>query len=180
MIILAIMKVSRLVNFRLAKKYDIDKICEIVKENVILMNKNGNFQWSEKYPLYEDFYGDYLKNSFYVLENNEILGFLTLDFNKPEEYKDILWKNEKKSIYLHRMAVSKIYHKKGTGFKLLKYAYDISKQLNVENIRTDTSEKNFKMKNLLLKFGFSEAGKFIFKEIDFVCYEKIIGGKDDF
>ena len=132
MIILVIMKVSRLVNFRLAKKYDIDKICEIVEENVILMNKNGNFQWSEKYPLYEDFYGDYLKNSLYVLENNEILGFLTLDFNKPEEYKDILWKNEKKSIYLHRMAVSKIYHKKGTGFKLLKYVYDISKQLNVD------------------------------------------------
>lgn len=52
--------------YRLAKETDIDKICSLIENAIIIMENQKIFQWDSLYPSKEDFLDDIQKQQLFV------------------------------------------------------------------------------------------------------------------
>lgn len=159
---------------RKATLKDVDKIMDIIKKIIIEMKEQGNKQWDENYPIREDFINDIEKENLYVDEFNEdITSFICLNYEQPDEYKDLKWTSDKKVLVIHRMGVNPSFRRQGKAKNLIRYAKNFAINNKIESIRTDTNSKNLKMDNLFKKCGFEFVGEIHFfkKEDPFYCYD---------
>lgn len=77
-------------NFREAKKEDIESILEVISHAKEYMKRNNSTQWNENYPNKETIINDIEKNIGYVLiVENLIRGYIVVDFSDDEIYKNI-------------------------------------------------------------------------------------------
>lgn len=163
---------------RKAMLVDLDKILSIVKEIVIDMKNNKNDQWTEAYPVYEDFYNDILAEELYVDidDKGAIMSFVCLNCSEPEEYKTVSWQFEKKSLVIHRLAVNPRFQGRGLASKIMIYAENMAKKMELSSLRSDTCVKNPAMNTLFAKFQYKNVGKIYFSDsiYEFKCYEKIL------
>lgn len=161
---------------RVATAGDIDEVMRIVDETKSIMHAQGNFQWNEKYPLRGDFELDISNGTLYIIEENSaVAGFVCLDFNEPEEYKNADWQKPGPALVLHRMAVDTKIRGLGIGGRLLTFAREKAAELGACSIRTDTFSGNVPMNALFVKHGFRMTGtvELTGKAIQpFHCYEK--------
>lgn len=163
---------------RKAKKEDLDQIMQIISDTVSEMKTYNNTQWDENYPQAKDFENDINNDDLFVYElENKVMGFICVNFIEPNEYKDIKWSFDKKSMVVHRMAVNSNFRNKKIGTKLMDFAEEFARKNEVEYLKTDTYSLNIKMNSLFTKFGYNLAGQmsFLGKEFPFNCYEKILG-----
>lgn len=162
---------------RKAKLKDIESIMKIIGSVVAEMKIYGNTQWDENYPQGIDFQNDIESGSLYVEEEDgRLCGFVCANFIEPEEYADIQWGAEEKCMILHRMSVDPQCRNKGLASKLIKFIEDTAVKNGVKYIRTDTYSINKKMNSLLKKLGYIHRGnmKFLGKEKEFYCYDKLL------
>lgn len=159
---------------REANLNDLDEIMDIVGQIIVEMREYGNTQWDETYPTAEDFKKDIAEGCLYVDEfEDDLTGFICINDIEPEEYKDIDWASDEKSLVLHRMGVNSKYRGKGKGKNLIRYAENLAMRNDIMYLKTDTNSKNMKMYNLLKKMGFRFAGEmdFLGKPDPFFCYD---------
>lgn len=162
---------------RKALKEDIKKIMEIIRVTTEEMKNYNNTQWDENYPQAEHFFNDIESGDLYVDEIDEnIRGFVCINYIEPIEYKEIEWNLKEKAMIVHRMAVNPKFRNQGVGFALLDFSEKLALQNNIKYLKTDTYSINDKMNSLFKKFGFILAGemKFLGKEKPFYCYDKIL------
>ncbi|UPO98752.1 GNAT family N-acetyltransferase (plasmid) [Cetobacterium somerae] len=162
---------------RKAKKIDITKIMEIITATISEMKLYNNTQWDETYPQAINFSKDIEAGDLYVDElNNEIRGFVCVNYVEPTEYNCINWQSLEKAMVVHRMAVNSNFRNQGVGISLLKFSEELALKNGVSYLKTDTYSINDKMNSLFKKFGFRLAGEmeFLGKEKPFYCYDKII------
>lgn len=77
-------------NFREAKKEDIESILEVISHAKEYMKRNNSTQWNENYPNKETIINDIENNIGYVLiVKNLIRGYIVVDFSDDEVYKNI-------------------------------------------------------------------------------------------
>lgn len=175
-----IKKDRRMKMIRLAVKEDIDSIMNIIKDTIIEMNSYGNTQWASDYPGKEHFLQDINHKDLYVYEQNEkIYGMICINKIEPDSYKDVKWQSVQKAFVIHRMAVDINQRKKGIGMALMEFADKYAKEQGIYYLKTDTYSINEKMINLFQKNGFQFQGvmKFLGREKDFYCYDKILENK---
>lgn len=162
---------------KIAKLTDVDAIMEIISLTVDEMKSYNNTQWDENYPQAKDFEKDIEQGDLYLdIENDEVKGFICVNYIEPDEYKDLKWSSNEKCMVIHRMAVSPNFRNKGVGTKLMKCAEALAIENGVKYLKTDTYSINEKMNSLFKKFNYELIGEmsFLGKEKPFYCYEKML------
>ena len=163
---------------RRATKDDLDEVMLIIKACTKHMISKNIFQWNEKYPNIETFENDIENKNLYVLslQNNELIGCVSITFEMDDFYKTIDWISpSKKNIYVHRLAV----HPNNQGQGHAKIIMNFIEKKGVDNlcesIRLDTFSMNNKNNTLYTKLGYQKLGQIYFRdqsEMPFNCYEK--------
>jgi GNAT superfamily N-acetyltransferase len=162
---------------RLAEMNDLEKIIPIVSAVIQEMRVAGNDQWDENYPQKTDFRKDIAKRDLYVSgTNQEITGFICINYLEPEEYHNANWSVSEKPMVIHRMAVNPAYRNQGIGSMLMRFAEELALRQGVNYLRSDTYSLNPKMNALFQKMNYRLAGEihFLRKTNPFNCYEKML------
>lgn len=165
---------------RKATVNDLDSIMKIIKETVEEMRSYNNTQWDESYPQASNFAYDIEKEELYVEDiDKEVAGFICVNYIEPDEYKELNWSLDEKSMVVHRMAVNNAHRNKGVAKNLMKFAEELAREQNVKYLKTDTYSINIKMNSLFKKCGYKLIGEmsFLGKEKPFYCYDKILGNE---
>lgn len=163
---------------RKATKDDLDEVMLIIKACTKHMISKNIFQWNEKYPNIETFENDIENENLYVLslQNNELIGCVSITFEMDDFYKTIDWISpSKKNIYVHRLAVHP--NNQGQGYAKIIMNFIEKKGIDnlCESIRLDTFSMNNKNNTLYTKLGYQKLGQIYFRdqsEMPFNCYEK--------
>ena len=163
-------------NFREAKKEDIESILEVISHAKEYMKRNNSTQWNENYPNKETIINDIEKNIGYVLiVENLIRGYIVVDFSDDEIYKNIKgkWKTFGNYASIHRCAIHKELRGQGYGSELFKFAEKLALSKNIRSVRIDTAPENETMKHLFNKNGYEYCG-FVFIDGEKIAYEKLL------
>lgn len=163
-------------NFRKARKEDIENILKIISHAKEYMKKNNSTQWNENYPNKETIINDIEKNIGYVLMvENLIRGYMVVDFFDDEIYKNIKgkWKTFGNYASIHRCAIHKELRGQGYGSELFKFAEKLALSKNIRSVRVDTAPENETMKHLFNKNGYEYCGT-IFIDGEKIAYEKLL------
>lgn len=163
---------------RKAKFVDIENIMIIVKQTIIIMHSEGNYQWDDKYPTREMLLQDIEGHNLFVYETEgEVVAFICVNFNVPEEYNGIKWGYDIKASSLHRTAVSQGYRHKGIASSLIRYAEEVTISRNCLYIKADTFSGNEKMNNLFNRLQYRKTGQIEYEGYPgkYNCYEKYLG-----
>jgi len=163
-------------NFREAKKEDIESILEVISHAKEYMKRNNSTQWNENYPNKETIINDIEKNIGYVLiVENLIRGYIVVDFSDDEIYKNIKgkWKTFGNYASIHRCAIHKELRGQGYGSELFKFAEKLALSKNIRSVRVDTAPENETMKHLFNKNGYEYCG-IVFIDGEKIAYEKLL------
>lgn len=163
-------------NFREAKKEDIESILEVISHAKEYMKKNNSTQWNENYPNKETIINDIENNIGYVLiVKNLIRGYIVVDFSDDEVYKNIKgkWKTFGNYASIHRCAIHKELRGQGYGSELFKFAEKLALSKNIRSVRVDTAPENETMKHLFNKNGYEYCGT-VFIDGEKIAYEKLL------
>lgn len=163
-------------NFREAKKEDIENILEVISHAKEYMKRNNSTQWNENYPNKETIINDIENNIGYVLiVKNLIRGYIVVDFSDDEVYKNIKgkWKTFGNYASIHRCAIHKELRGQGYGSELFKFAEKLALSKNIRSVRVDTAPENETMKHLFNKNGYEYCG-IVFIDGEKIAYEKLL------
>ena len=163
-------------NFREAKKEDIESILEVISHAKEYMKKNNSTQWNENYPNKETIINDIENSIGYVLiVENLIRGYIVVDFSDDEIYKNIKgkWKTFGNYASIHRCAIHKELRGQGYGSELFKFAEKLALSKNIRSVRVDTAPENETMKHLFNKNGYEYCGT-VFIDGEKIAYEKLL------
>lgn len=163
-------------NFREAKKEDIESILEVISHAKEYMKKNNSTQWNENYPNKETIINDIENSIGYVLiVENLIRGYMVVDFSDDEVYKNIKgkWKTFGNYASIHRCAIHKELRGQGYGSELFKFAEKLALSKNIRSVRVDTAPENETMKHLFNKNGYEYCGT-VFIDGEKIAYEKLL------
>ena len=163
---------------RQATAADLDAVMAIIGATVAIMQTEGNNQWSEVYPVREDFAQDIIEGSLYVYddEQNKPRGVVCLNDQQREAYAPLAWQSKKPALVIHRLAVDPQARRQGIGTKLMRFAEELASQRGFSQLRTDTYHCNERMQALFQKMGYRKVGECYFVEdlAAFYCYEKLL------
>jgi ribosomal protein S18 acetylase RimI-like enzyme len=152
---------------------EIDELAVSVIEN---MGQSNIPQWTLKYPRYEHFEQDVIRQALIVYKDNDsIAGAMAILEENDPPYKTISSWQKEYSIVIHRLIVDPNKANSGIAQKMLDFAIAYGLQHGYESIKIDTHLDNYKMRRFLKKNGFIE-GDYI-AVMDRIAYEKILEGQ---
>ena len=146
---------------RCANINDLEKIYRIIEDAKKALAEDKVDQWQNGIPTFENLKNDLnLKESFVYEKNKEILAYARLMTSYEPTYKIVeeKFKDHGKSLTVHRFAVKKDVKKGGVGSKFFQEILAYAKSKSCTSVRIDTHKDNFKMRNFIKKFNFSEVG----------------------
>ncbi len=161
---------------RRATLFDIPAVMTLVRVVVPLMRAEGNLQWDDAYPNPDVFTRDVTLKQLWVADFDGIIGGIAaITEDQSEEYADVGWDLNERSLVIHRLAVDPEFRGYGIATALLEEAEALAEEAGISVLRVDTNTKNAATQKLFPKLGYSFSG-----EIDlghrpglrFFCYEK--------
>ena len=164
---------------RKATSSDLTYILNIIKNCTNHMIDNKIFQWNENYPSKEILKDDIKSNNLYLIKKNEkTIGCVMKSEKQSKVYKKVKWITEnKKNLYVHRLAVDPKYQGKGYGIKLMDFVERNALKNNFISIRLDTFSKNKRNVKFYKKRGYIKIENIYFPNqsiYPFYCLEKIL------
>jgi ribosomal protein S18 acetylase RimI-like enzyme len=164
---------------RKAKALEIVQLIAISKLCAAHMIANDIYQWNENYPNIKAFEQDLERGELYVLYNQDtLLGCITISNIKDSEYEAISWlTQDTKHYYIHRLAVSPAFQKKGYARKLMDFAESFAKQNAAVSVRLDTFSQNKRNQRFYENRGYQRLGNIYFpkqSQHPFYCYELVL------
>ncbi|HEO8421199.1 GNAT family N-acetyltransferase [Niallia sp. FSL W8-0635] len=156
---------------------DLPIIMEIVKKALVIMQAEGNDQWSHKYPNENSFRIDIEnKNLFVAIMDDKVVGSITIDQIGGKNYEDIAWTyHHMEYMVIHRLVVDPDIRGGGIASNLLAFAEVYAIEQDIFYLKTDTYSLNDKAQNLFVKNGYNKVGSTYFegKDKPFYCYDKL-------
>lgn len=156
---------------------DLPVIMEIVKKTLIIMEQEGNDQWSDKYPNEAVFRKDIESNTLYVaIIDDKVAASITIDQVGGKNYDKIAWSyTDREFMIIHRLVVDPDIRGGGIASKLLAFAEVFGIEHDIFYLKTDTYSLNDKAQNLFIKNGYNKVGitSFEGKNNPFYCYDKL-------
>ena len=162
---------------RKAEIIDLDNIMSMYQSCINGMIKNGIDQWDSTYPNSQVIVNDINNNTYYIIEQENIIGGITIDKNQDPTYLDIKWEDqENKFLSVHRLAVKENYWGQGIGKKLMLFAEKLVVINKLRSIRLDTYSGNPYAMLFYKKLGYKKLGSINLKpnKNEYYCFEKII------
>ncbi|MDO5589515.1 MAG: GNAT family N-acetyltransferase [Lachnospiraceae bacterium] len=147
--------------FRIARKEDLERMCEITAQAKAGLKKMGLDQWQNGYPSREIWESDILNQCTYVaVEDGMILGVFAFETIPDVSYFEIdgAWKTKGPSAAMHRVCVADEAKGKGVAGKMFAHGFHMAKTLGFVSLRIDTHPGNLPMQRALGKAGFEQCG----------------------
>ena len=150
------------VECRPAVKDDIPAIVDIVAQARAWMDANGIDQWTEDYPIAEDYLRDMARGECFVLTCAGQMEAVFTFYNRPEPcysaITDGKWSSDEPYASIHRCAVSGAYRGCGLAERMAAAWESLARDQGLSWLRVDTHKKNKAMLGLLRKRGFQYRG----------------------
>ncbi|TCL65255.1 acetyltransferase (GNAT) family protein [Hydrogenispora ethanolica] len=162
---------------RNARSGDLAAIMEIVRKAGQEMRAENRVQWDENYPRLEDFARDVAEETLYVEEEaGRIRGFLCLNYQEPDEYRNLQWSLAEPALVLHRMAVDSAFRNRGIASALMRFGEALARNAGVRYLKSDTYSLNPQMNALFIKLDYRFVGAIqaFGRPNVFHCYEKVL------
>lgn len=141
-------------NIRKAKTEDMEQISKIRPAIYRKMIESGLNQWDNEYPNEEILLVDIQKYEMLVaLIDGEIAGYVTVNEDIPDEYKEIDLKFNPK-LCVHRLSINPKFARQGVGTKMMEYIHKHYKGMKHTSICLDTCEANTAALRLYDKLGY--------------------------
>ena len=167
-----------MIRLRLATSEEKDKAMQIIEIGRAHLKAQGINQWQNGYPDQSRIEKDLqLKKGYFVVDDdNDILGYLCIDFDGEPAYATLNgeWATSEKYVVVHRMAFSDNARGKGLASAVFDLVEDLSRENNVFDFRIDTDDGNEKMKHILTKYGFTCRGTIWFENSIKIGFDKKI------
>ena len=162
--------------YRLAKKSDIDDVVKLVKAAIVQMEADGIYQWDDIYPAKEDFINDIEKKSLYLaIDSKKLAAIYVISAESDEAYKNATRESNDESAYiLHRFCVSPDYQNKGIGKEVLTHIETQIYEMGYKSIRLDAFTENPYAQRLYRKSGYIVRGYADWRKGRFELMEKKI------
>jgi len=164
---------------RMANVEDIDVLIEITNACANYMIGNGVFQWNEHYPSKAAFNRDLDRNELFVLEfQGKVIGCVVISTFMDKEYLPVNWLTEnKKNLYVHRLAIHPDHQGNGYAQELMAFAENLVIKKEYVSIRLDTFSQNSRNQKFYELRGYKRLGSIYFlhqSEYPFYCYELVL------
>lgn len=162
-------------SLELAQPKDVAACYEIIQTAKKFQREQGFIQWTDDYPNESTILNDAQTKKGYILAaNNEIAGYLCIDFSGEPAYEKIEgnWNTELPYAVIHRMAFSGKFRGKGLSSIALALVEKLCLSKNINSIRVDTDSQNKRMQHILEKSGFTRCGIIIFQGSEKMAYDK--------
>ncbi|MBN1214036.1 MAG: GNAT family N-acetyltransferase [Candidatus Lokiarchaeota archaeon] len=171
-----------MLEFRLAKKRDLEIILSLYNRTKNDLLKNNILQWGtwgDGYPN-RDFIKDRIrkKELFVLTYYDKIIGSVSLNQEQSIEWNIISWEGDiESSLLIHAMIIDPTQQGNGYGSKLLEYCENYAKNQGLKYIRLDAFTKNKISNKLYLTRDYKNLGTVIFRfkpenNQEYYCYEK--------
>ncbi len=165
--------------FRKTNSKEVEEVLKIYKDSSDSLKSENVDQWQEEGPGKKSLLTDMEMEYSYVLaDDTGVKGTTALIFDGEVTYDLIFngnWINEEEYCTIHRFAVSVEDRSKGIASKMMEEIEVLCMNSGVYNIKVDTHEDNFKMRNFLEKNNFVYCGKIFLQNGDLrVAYQKVI------
>ena len=148
---------------RKAIQKDKDQIKKIRPQVVKFMANNNLTQWDDEYPSDEILMQDLDRGEMYVaLIKNEVVGYVTINEEIPEEYNAISLEFSSK-VCVHRLSVNPKFAKQGIATKIMEHVHRDLKEQGYRAICLDTCEDNAGAIKLYSNLGYITRGYVIFE-----------------
>ena len=161
-----------------AEIQDLEMIMEMYASCVAGMIKNDIDQWDHTYPNSKVIAQDIEKNNYYIyIEDDEIIGGISIDKNQSPEYLEINWEDKtNRFLCVHRLSVKEDFWNKGVGKKLMRFAEELVILKGLKSIRLDTYSGNPHAMTFYKKIHYKQLGYIYLKpnKNEYYCFEKII------
>lgn len=164
---------------RKANITDIETIMTMTKACAKTMIAKGIYQWNEHYPNPSAFINDVERNELYVLEiDGQVKGTIVISTFMDKEYIPIKWLTQnKKNIYIHRLAIHPELQGKGCARQLMDFAEQYAIENNYSSIRLDTFSQNKRNQKFYELRGYNRLDDIYFpkqSKFPFHCYELVL------
>lgn len=163
------------------EQINIDRLNEvfaIYKDCKAALDKQGIFQWTDKYPVLSIVEADIqLKELYGMIEGGKCIGLICLNEEQSPQYEAVEWQYTcDKILVVHRLAVAPDYQKQGIGRQLMDFAENFAKENGYAAIRLDSYSVNTRSVALYSNRGYSNCGQIFFegRPHPFFCFEKQI------
>ncbi|MFW0738111.1 GNAT family N-acetyltransferase [Flavobacterium sp. T12S277] len=154
---------------------EVPQIWNILQDAIEQRRLDGSTQWQDGYPNELTIHTDIENDHGYVLtENNIILAYAAILFDKEPAYEDIegQWLTDGDYTAVHRVAVSKLAKGKGIATKLFEKIEGLSIEHNIYSIKVDTNFDNIPMLKILDRLKYTYCGEVFFRGGARKAYEK--------
>ena len=158
---------------------NLNQFLEITKDCAKHMIEQEIYQWNEEYPSEEVLQKDIELQQLWKLEvENKIIGLIVLTEIEDKEYKNVKWlTNNKRNLYIHRLAIDPDFQGKGYAQELMSFAENYAKEHHYNSIRLDTFSQNKRNQDFYEKSNYVKLGRINFpkqSKFPFYCYEKVL------
>ncbi len=161
---------------RKATLEDLEELIKLYRSSIKKMISKKISQWDYEYPNKEVLKKDIIAQNYYIfLDQDEIIGGITIDENIDTSYKNIKWENN--CFYtIHRLVVKHNRWGNGIGKNLMYFAEELAKKNNKKSLRLDTYFDNTIANSFYICLGYNFKGKILLKAHKkfYYCYEKMI------
>lgn len=164
-----------MLELKLAELKETQIAMDIINTAKAHLREQGIDQWQTGYPDYNCIKNDIeLKKGFFVVDNENILGYLCIDYDGEPAYKDMKgkWNTSEKYVVVHRMAFADNARGKGLSSLTFRLVEELSKKKGITSFRVDTDADNKKMQHILQKNGFSYCGTIWFDNSEKIAFDK--------
>lgn len=162
--------------YRKARSDEVTAIMDVIHEAIAAMQSQGIHQWDQHYPTSHWIHKDIEKGSgFVVADQTEILAYVCVNEDQPDEYAMIKWEDEDgKCCVIHRLVVHPKHQGKGIAKFLIAAYEDDARDHGYTSVRLDTFSENPISMRLYPKLGYLRRGevKFTHRESMFPVFEK--------
>lgn len=163
----------RIVNGRLS---DLQELYTIYRNGKAGLERQGIFQWTDKYPTRSIIQSDLEKGVLHVLKvGSEIIGAINISEEQEEEYQSVGWQfDSTKVMVIHRLVVDVKHQGKGYAQELMDFAESFASEKGYTSIRLDAYSQNNRVLEFYAKRSYSICGQvwFPYRELPFCCLEK--------
>lgn len=136
-----------------ADEYEIPIIEDILLDAVNWMSESGlQNQWNEMNVKWSNLSKSYKVNDFYIAYHNDLpVGCMALT-----DYDQTYWPNIPKgeSLYLHKLAVKRLYAGKGFSKELIDYTKNLALQKCINTIHLNCNQHRKKLREIYENEGF--------------------------
>lgn len=160
--------------FRQAKKEDIDEIFSVYRNAVKEMERNNIFQWDEIYPNREILYNDIIKEQMYMgIINDDIASVYVINRECDKEYADGKWQYPNSNYcIIHRLCVNPKFQNQKVGTNTMQYIESQVKGFGFDSIRLDCFTLNPYACKMYQKLGYATVGYANWRKGRFYLMEK--------